>query len=323
MRYIAPSTLLGKSLPRYPDTKAIQLERKKLFAELELSGGESIGLSKNDIIAYFEELQQEGVPGYHQDIEDDPTLRSFLETATLERGARFGAHASPDFIRWVSPYFLSAFKTFADAGFRQEDLGGWETLLGNRWLMTEGDAGEAWLFVVKVVNNDIAYMEHYRARDGKSAEEAQLLENVSPLIDFAHTRLILALPADRLGNLRDEYAFKMMQVCILIFNRYRTKRVFPLTCMVYAGEVASSADMRHTAANKLVEMEGIERKRRRRRNWRIARIALAAFFILSRIIAGVMDSESPRSDVPVTDTAKSVVDSAVRVIKGLDSARQR
>src|SRR5262245_38896238 len=116
MQYLSPSTLLGGSIPTPFDKKAIQLGRKKLLAELELTGGDSIDingvtLTKGNIIDYFEALQQENVIDYHNAVEEDTVLRDFLETHTIERGFQYKdnrLYHDIHFLQWISPYFQSA-----------------------------------------------------------------------------------------------------------------------------------------------------------------------------------------------------------------------
>src|SRR3982074_1352995 len=94
MRYISLSTMFVDIEQTTLDKKAMQLGRKKLLAELELSSGDSIEIqgvpfSKNDIIDYFEDLQKDNIADYHRAVDEDSVLRSFLEEYFIDEGCRF------------------------------------------------------------------------------------------------------------------------------------------------------------------------------------------------------------------------------------------
>lgn len=139
MRYLSPAFLFDGSIPAPLDKKAILLGRKKLLAELELNAGENIdirglSLSKNDIIDYFDELQQDSVAAYHQAIAADQPLLGFLEDHLLEKGARFKEeplYRDPAFVRWVSPYFRDAFTAFTADCFHNPDAHLLQTIFDN------------------------------------------------------------------------------------------------------------------------------------------------------------------------------------------------
>lgn len=86
MQYLSPVSLLGTDFQSPFDAKTIQRQRKKLLAELELTGGEVLELdgrrmTKNEIIDYFEDLAREDIAAYHLAINEDPILLKFLQTA--------------------------------------------------------------------------------------------------------------------------------------------------------------------------------------------------------------------------------------------------
>ncbi len=88
--YQSPLRLAGLT-GDMPDPKALQLARKKLLAELELSGQSSIEwqgstLSRQSINALFDELTDEGSMQLHLAIYRQKPLLQFLETANPDQG---------------------------------------------------------------------------------------------------------------------------------------------------------------------------------------------------------------------------------------------
>src|SRR5580658_8316474 len=117
MRYISPVTLFGKAFQPPLDPKTIQRERKKWLAELELSPDGRLQLKhrrvdKNELLEYFETLENPTTVDYHEVVSKDDSLAEFLESQRLPAGARFASfreYDDPGFLQWISPYYYAAF----------------------------------------------------------------------------------------------------------------------------------------------------------------------------------------------------------------------
>jgi hypothetical protein len=282
MRFISPGSLFGETI-RPLDKKAIQLGRKKLLAELELGTGDSIELhgasfSKSEIIDYFEELQKDNIADYYNTIEEDRVLLGFLEESSIGRNDRFNDHPlylEEPFIHWISPYFFSAFTSLANSCFRQSDQSpsysdrspsqyadqydSLSALLANRPLMTDHDIEQSWLFIAKILTNNIALIDYYRNQK-KDRNNTVSIDKVSPLMDYFYTRLIQLLPENRFSGLRDKYAFVMMQACIYVFNNDKGNRSSAKMWMENAESLAVSEETRTEISDKLKEMNKASRK---------------------------------------------------------------
>ncbi len=112
--YQSPLRLAGITDPD-PDAKALQLARKKLLAELELSGQPALhidgaALSRQDIITLFDSLSDAATFRYHAALLEDPDLLLFLEKGELGAAAwqERPVYGEPDFIAFASPYFAAA-----------------------------------------------------------------------------------------------------------------------------------------------------------------------------------------------------------------------
>ncbi|WP_041347304.1 hypothetical protein [Niastella koreensis] len=260
MQYLSPSSLSGEPIVTTLDKKAIQLERKKLFAELELSGETTIEMNgrsftKNDIIQYYEDLLKEDGLKYHATVADDPVLLVFLETAHIGRKESFlknPMYTDAQFINWVSPYFCHAFITFMNACFLDPDEDGLVALLRNKLLMTQADTEKGWQAVMKIVMGSISTLEEYY----KSTGEVKLAK-AKDLMEFRYIRLVQLLPNDRFGPVKDKYAFSILQACVFTFNRNRQTGNYVSTWLENAQLLAASEEVIAQIAKKREELEAV------------------------------------------------------------------
>ncbi|OQP48157.1 hypothetical protein A4D02_05400 [Niastella koreensis] len=250
----------GEPIVTTLDKKAIQLERKKLFAELELSGETTIEMNgrsftKNDIIQYYEDLLKEDGLKYHATVADDPVLLVFLETAHIGRKESFlknPMYTDAQFINWVSPYFCHAFITFMNACFLDPDEDGLVALLRNKLLMTQADTEKGWQAVMKIVMGSISTLEEYY----KSTGEVKLAK-AKDLMEFRYIRLVQLLPNDRFGPVKDKYAFSILQACVFTFNRNRQTGNYVSTWLENAQLLAASEEVIAQIAKKREELEAV------------------------------------------------------------------
>ena len=261
MQYLSPTTFSGETLSAPLDKKAIQLGRKKLFAELELSGESTIELhgkpfTKNDIIKYFEDLLKEDALSYHSAVGEDRVLLVFLENAWIGRKEKFQdnpLYKNEQFIQWISPYFCHSFMTFMDACFQGEpDEYGLTSLLNNKLLMTPGDIEKSWSSITRIIMDDISILEQYHVKKDLA------VSLVSGLMEFSYIRMIQMLPQGRFASLRDKYALCMQNVCIDIFNKHKSLRSHVKTWLENAKLLADSQEIKNQIIKKLEEMDGIQ-----------------------------------------------------------------
>ncbi|WP_276480254.1 hypothetical protein [Paraflavitalea pollutisoli] len=266
MQYLSPAAVLGESLSGTLDKKAIQLGRKKLFADLELSGGSTIELqgrsfTKNDIVQYLESLLKEDALSYHSAVNEDQVLLGFLENIHIGRKERFRhnpLYEQEQFIQWISPYFYSSFTAFMSECFLHPDEDKLIALLNNKLLMTARDLESSWDSVTRILFNDLSTLEQFvdQSRSERS-HEALSVHAVSSLMEYSYVRMIILLPKSRFDNLRDEFALQMQNACIIIFNRNIRYRSSVRTWMDNAILLASSQEVKNTLGEKLAEMENI------------------------------------------------------------------
>lgn len=260
MQYLSPSSLSGEPIVTALDKKAIQLERKKLFAELELSGETTIEMNgrsftKNDIIQYYEDLLKEDGLKYHSAVAEDPVLRVFLETSYIGRKEKFldnPVYADEQFIAWISPYFCHAFITYMNACFPDPDEDGLTALLKNRLLMTPADTEKGWQVVMNIVMGSISSLEEYYKATGIAK-----LSKVKDLMEFRYVRLIQLLPNARFGPVKDKYAFSILQAGVYTFNKNRQTGNYVSTWLENAQLLAASVDVKAQIGKKREELEAV------------------------------------------------------------------
>jgi hypothetical protein len=315
MRYLSPGSLLGDALPQPLDKKAIQLARKKLFAELELSGSDSLDIhgapfTKNDIIDYFEELQKENISAYHQAIAEDAVLLAFLQDGFIDEGTKFRnapIYADAGFIGWLSPYFHAAFTSFCADCFELTDETSMKTILENRLLMTVGDKERSWWFISNILNKNIALFDHYHGRARKNSPAPMPIENITAFIGHGYIQVIKQLPDSRFAQLKDTYAFSMQHPSIATFNRDIANRSVAMTWMKDAQGLAVSEDIRSRITSKLVELNEIERSSvRKKRPWgSLIWIIIVAVRLIAALASSASDNKyTPARTFDVTPDTK-------------------
>ena len=267
MQYLSPSTFFGETLSGPLDKKAIQLGRKKLFAELELSGGSTIELhgkpfTKNDIIKYFEDLLKEDALAYHNAVGEDQALLGFLEQAYMGRNEKFlnnSLYEDEQFIHWISPYFCNSFTAFMEGCLLEPDEDALTSLLSNRLLMTTEHLEQSWGAVTRLIMNDISTLESFHEQDKKKqASEDVPLNLVTGLMEYRYIRMILLLPQGRFASLRDKYALCMLSACIDVFNNHIRYRSYVKTWLENAKILAVSPEVKDQIIEKLEEINGIQ-----------------------------------------------------------------
>ncbi len=293
MQYLSPSSILGESLTPPIDKKALQLGRKKLLAELELSSGDSLTINniqftRGDIIDYFEALRQDNIIDYHNAIEEDKVLRPFLESHTIEEGFQFidnPLYHDDQFIQWISPYFYTAFVNAADLSFRTTNAGQFKTLLSNQLLMTDYDLEQAWISITKTLTNNIAILQYYRDKGEKGQFDDQTSGTAAHLMSYGYIILIETLPEYRFAEVRNKYAFVMEQAAICTFNKRTDHRFEAEIWIENAQRLATAPELQHELTEKLKEMRRISGAADKKSNpWGIARFAWLLIFVVAKLV---------------------------------------
>jgi hypothetical protein len=312
MRYLSPTLLFGKNFQLPFDSRTLQRERKKLLAELELTGADALAINgrsftRNELIDYFEELQQENIATWHLAVADDPVLLRFLQDAAIKAGAFFKDAAifeDADFIDWISPYFRSAFTSLVTTCFEQRDALGMRAILDNELLMTVDDNEQCWLFIAAILERNIALFDHYKGRGKKTSPPMMSIRQISDFIGFGYVEVIRQLPDSRFARLKDDYAFSMQHPSIAVFNRDVPNRSLAIIWVEEALNLAVSASVKAGIQAKLVELKLLKTKRRIRlkRPWLFI---VYGIFVLVGMIANFFDNSHSKDSFIRTLTPDS------------------
>jgi hypothetical protein len=307
MQYVSPFSLTETLDEEQFDKKSLSLAKKKMLAELELNGGDSIvingrELTKNDIVIFFDSLQQTDNLVYHVLVAKDPVLRRFLEHNILENGDRFAKveiYKDAFFIEWVGPYYFMSFTSFGNECISGLNDDAWETMFSNPVLMNSYYQEQAWDFFEKELMVDLNRLQS--AGDNGQAVDENL---ISLLCDFHYVKMMRKLPEDRFGSLWDRYAFAIMNASVRVFNI--GARNMALVYLDNARLLASSYDLKESIAKKQAEMDRIVSRGSRRegggdRNWGFRGIAFI-LLIVFRIATCSLNSSTDNNynyNVPV------------------------
>lgn len=223
MRYVSPAWLFNGRLPDKADPKVIRLRRTQLLADLELKGvsidyrGET--LTKNDIIALFDELQAENAFQWHIAIAKDNTLHTFLQDIHFDDYAvdnhcvRFlnnPIYENEEFIKWISPYFYDSFMFYMEVNcLRAANAHALVALLANPLLMTHTDQEKAWQATAKLIQRPIDQIQRHGATATNEAE----LAKTSRWMEEPFLQLVHLLPPGYFGPIRDQYALTIFKAC--------------------------------------------------------------------------------------------------------------
>ncbi|TDX00367.1 hypothetical protein [Dinghuibacter silviterrae] len=287
MRYISPSQLTQEALSAPYDRKVLQREKKKLLAELELSEEEGLTIkgrhfSRNDILAYFDELENPAVADYHAAVEADPPLLAFLQGEGLEiRFASNPLYDDPAFVAWLSPFYFTSFIDFAADCFQHWNEYGMYTLMATPPLMTREDQDRAYRRIAAGLYKNIELFRRYHGNAGKSTGPRLPFDQVTPFLGHAYVQVIRALPDDHFAQVKDEYAFAMQHPAIAMFNQQTSNRSVAEAWVQDAHELAVSSHIRAQVAAKLAELQKLQRKR----TYRLSFFALWVVIVIIRALA--------------------------------------
>jgi hypothetical protein len=293
MRYLSPASLLDSPLPNPPDQKWLLLQRKKLLTNMELGTDGTLTIknrshSKNDILDYFETLQNDTILHYHQVIGNDKVLVDFLEDGQLPNEASFARSSLYDdvlFIHWISPYFYSSFTEYCKTCLENCDEDGLRTMFRNPLLLTEYDKERAWIQIGQILEKNIELMRRYyeKATQKKTAPK---VADTSLLINDHLTQTILQLPQTPFSRLRDEYAFSAMQLSIQLFNKRYWKRNLAESWIENAKILTASQPMHNQVVYKIAEFRRIREKRGAPAPINVRVAVVVAIFLIRLIAAG-------------------------------------
>lgn len=293
MQYLSPLALLDAGDKQIPDKKAITLAKKKMLAELELNGGETVvvngrTLTKNDIIVFFETLQKDDNLHCHITIAADAALLNFLENNTVKNKAKLAnnpLYHDSAFIEWLSPYFFTSFTSIAKECLTQIKDEKWALLMAYPLLMNAYYTAEAWNFVEEILHKKLQDLYIFRQKKGANG-----WQYVEPLVGFRYISMLKRLPEERFYPFMDEYARVTMHCAVYVYNKISRSR--GTTMVENALLLVVSDEARQDIVAKHVEMEGLNRKadKKSRFPYNIRRRPLSIIYVLIVAVVAIYNA---------------------------------
>lgn len=231
MHYINPIAIFGPSFRAPLDPQIVLRQRKKLLAELELSSNNTIGINghsftKEELLAWFDELNQPNVAGYHTAITEDPALQKFLQGSAnhaytgIDVAAIYNNAATiyndPAFIAWLGPYFYSACTKRVTDSLEHENPREMRSIFQNTPLMTPAQSEQLWLFITRILEKNIALFEHYKNRTQPHSQQMMPLPRITPFLGRDYLDVIKELPDNRFAGWKDKYAMSIQYPALAV-----------------------------------------------------------------------------------------------------------
>jgi hypothetical protein len=230
MQYISPFHSLGLDTIGQIDKSSLNLAKKKMLAELELSTSGTLlrgskELTKNDVIKTFDNLANVSDWDAHRHIAEDSTLLNFLENRTLQEDSFFlktDIYQDESFIEFVSPYFSNSYGHVLFNCLKKNDYTIISKLINHTpKLMTEWDQQECESLAVEWINSRIEILEEisYQVKKGTRFREKEVSHLYET--DFISCLNILT---DDFQWLRDKYIMTLYNYSAYLWNNYQRKK---------------------------------------------------------------------------------------------------
>ncbi len=322
MQYVSPFSIVQVTPSAAGfERKDLMLAKRRMLADFEFSDASTIWVkgreyTKNDVLQLFEELEKTENLQYHVLVASDPVLLQFLEKHVIAFQQHFKLKKQTlqwDFIVWMSPYFAHAFSHAAYTFFKDQKLAELRTLLMNETFMVEADAYMAWDKTegqLQLLTYELTQL-HEREITGSTP--------ISTYTNSHLIELINDLPEWRFTDRRNDYAFEMMQLSIVVFNQQEKNwglEILAIAQTLKVDEVtATSLREKREEMEDIVASEGKRSPRnfssgKNKREtsdinfWPIVRVLAIVIFIIYRLIPNHSSSNDIRSFSSASVTIK-------------------
>jgi hypothetical protein len=225
MSYISPLRFLNLDPNTTLDKASLNLAKKKILAEMELStqgtielGGQT--MTKNDVLQWFDSLGKTKDWTFHQAIAQDKALLDFLEKSELYAPYTFlnqAIYSDEAFIEFVSPYFSENYKENCIEYLRIGEPTFLSNVLGiSPLLMTEYDKYEVWQALEIFIDHEIEGIEDIE-KEIETTNIAKTTFDLAPLHDKNFIACMNVLP-DYFFAVRDRYARALYNLSAVQWN---------------------------------------------------------------------------------------------------------
>ncbi len=257
--YTSPLGFL-KSFGLEYETSNLNLLKKKLLAELDLSGKSTITIknkeyTKHDIVNIADNLKDVKDLNFHQAILEDPFLLDFLELTILKYDGKIikkTLYEEGQFIDWVSPYFLTAYTHFAHQIMAKNDMRGWLKLVQIPKMMTDNDMEASKEFFLKTIKIRRDKLFNIISKN----EVTENRELVQYLCDNRFLDMTTYFTQPAFCQLRDDLSVLVMKTGIVFFNKIDQEKGKGL--LISAINCANSNQVKNKIKEKINKIKNIE-----------------------------------------------------------------
>ena len=248
MRYVSPFEELGIEIDGNLNKENLNLAKKRLLAELDLSDAPtilrgSVEMTKNDIITQFDKLASVKNWDFHRLIAADKALLGFIqhkdwnEQKQLLKEPKYNDAA---FIDFVSPYFSESYKSLIIKYLANRSLKNLTAVLDiTPRLLTDDDHDDVWFSVE-------SFLEGWKDNLNEIAENVQNGQNYTDkeLIPYQAKQFIqcLNLLPDDFMWFRDDYATALYNLSAYSWNKEKHYRAIDIVKNARLLEVSNETE---------------------------------------------------------------------------------
>ncbi len=225
MRYISPFQDLGIDLIGNLEKSDLNLAKKHLLAELELSSEltilrGSLELTKDDIIRQFDKLNTLTNWDFHRLVLVDTSLLEFVQNRkwgdknALLKEAKYD---NPAFVEFISPYFSESYKSLIIKNLANRNVHGLQSILDiTPCLLTEQDHNNVWFSVDSFLNSWKENLDEIteNVENGKEYNDNELM----PYHGKSFMECLNLLP-EHFTWFRDDYATSLYNLSANSWNK--------------------------------------------------------------------------------------------------------
>lgn len=288
MRYVSPFQELGITADGNLDKSDLNLAKKRLLAELDLSSKPtilrgSVEMTKNDIINQFDKLNSIKNWDFHRLVLADKSLLEFVQNRKWEAKNNLlkePKYDNPEFVEFISPYFFESYKSLIIKNIAERNAYNLKAILNiSPRLLTEEDHDNVWFSVESFLNG-------WKDNLDEIAENVQngRVYDDNALIPFHGKSFIecLNLLPDEFTYFRDDYATSLFNLSANSWNKNKHYRA------VYLVKNARLLDISEDTATMLderiewfdAELKRINNNDTVTENWSASTIARVVFFCI-------------------------------------------
>ncbi len=227
MPYNSPFTTLGvEDIGHIGDKSALNLAKKKLLAEIDLSNTQTIlrgerEMTKDDVLKAFDTIGGIGNWAYHRAIANDKILLNFLEMYRIDIHQKFldtDLYDDEGFIEFISPYFSEAYENTLMYGIDHRQPRRLENLIyGNSFLGTDVDLEMIWTRTEQKIQDKISIIDDIadQIERGVQFADAELLNYTSKQV----MECLNQLPSGQFDWIRDNYGIALYNLSANMWNK--------------------------------------------------------------------------------------------------------